>query len=197
MPKKKQESSDVVGKVRLKNVRLSFPALFEPKSFKGSEPRYSATLLLDKEKDKAQILRIRKAITAVAKEEWGDNVPKRLTTPLRDGDEKEDLDGYGEDVMFIAAHSYSKIPIIDVAKNTLTAKDGKPYSGCYVHVVIQLWAQDDKDYGKAVRCALRAVMFAKDGEPFGGGQVDAEEEFADLIEEAEEAGLDEEDDLLG
>lgn len=204
MPKKQDDNVDVA-KVKLTNVRLSFPSLFTPSSFKGSKPAYSGTFLLNKVKDKRQILKVKKVIAEVAKAEWKTKVPKRLETPLRDGDEKEDLDGYGEDVMFITGRSYDPIPIIDAARNTLTEDDRKIYSGCYVHVVLRIWAQDN-EWGKRINCSLQALMFSKDGERFAGGEVvDAEEEFADLLEEAEDNALGDEgdegdegdDDLLG
>jgi hypothetical protein len=195
MPKEKEEKPQV-GKVKLKRVRLSFPSLFVATSYKGSEPRYSATFILDKVKHKAEIIAIRKAVKAVTIEQWKKE-PPRLTTPLREGEEKEDLEGYGEEIMFIACHSRRPIPVIDSNKRTLTESDGRPYSGCYVHASITVWAQDSKDWGKRINASLNAVMFAEDGESFSGGGVDVDEEFAEYIEEAEIEDEDEDDGLLG
>lgn len=69
--------------------RISFAAIFEPKSINGSEAKYSVSCLIPKE-DKKTLLAIHKAIEA-AKEDgkvrkWGGKVPPNLKTPLRDGD---------------------------------------------------------------------------------------------------------------
>lgn len=199
-----QENVIDLGKVKLKNVRLSFPQLFEKDSYKGSDPCYSANFILDKGKHKSEIVRIKKGIAAVAKEAYKDKVPKKLKVPLYDGDERDGIDGYGEDVMYISTRSYKEFPIADKAGNVLTENNGKFYAGCHVHAVVRLWAQDN-EYGRRINCELKAVMFAKDGEPFGDGKMaDVAEEFAEEIEEAEEAGFnalgeddEEEDDLLG
>ena len=47
------------------------------------------------------------------------------------------------------------------------------YSGCYVNIQINIWAQNNV-HGKRVNCELLAVQFAGDGDSFGGGaSVDA------------------------
>ena len=51
------------------------------------------------------------------------------------------------------------------------------YSGCYVHAKVKLWPQDNK-WG-AVNCTLLGVMFAQDGEAFGGSAPATAEDFKD------------------
>ncbi len=46
------------------------------------------------------------------------------------------------------------------------------YGGCYVNAAVKPWMQENK-FGRGVRCDLIAVQFARDGEPFGEGNVDA------------------------
>ncbi len=54
-------------KVKLNNVRLAFPALFEPKAVNGEgDPRFSATFIFDPKHP--AVAEIEKAIEAVAKE---------------------------------------------------------------------------------------------------------------------------------
>lgn len=170
------------GKVKLTNVRLSFPQLFRAKAFKeGQEPSFNAAFILEKEGDAEQILEIRKVMTAVAKEKWGANIPKGLKLCLRDGAEpgKEDVDGYGATVQFVSASSRKRIPVVDRDLTPLTEDDGKPYAGCYVNVSLRLWAQDN-EFGKRVNAQLQAVQFALDGEAFGEAPVKVEEEFDNL-----------------
>lgn len=169
-----------LGIVKLANVRLSFPALFTPTSFgEDGKPSFKATMLLNKKKDAAQIATIKKVIEAIKKEKWPKGVKNLLGTCLRDGSEKEDTDGYGDEVMFITSSNAKRVPVVDKDKTILTDADGKPYAGCFVNVSLRLWAQDNK-WGKRVNAQLRAIQFAGDGEPFGDKGADADEEFKDV-----------------
>jgi hypothetical protein len=171
------------GTLVLKNVRLSFPQIFKAKAFKPTdEPTFSACFILNKVTDEAQITEIRKQMTAVAAGKWGTNIPKGLKLCLRKGDEdgKDGVDGYGPDVMFISANSYKPFPVVDRNPNVLlTERDNKPYAGCFVNVRVRFWAQDN-DYGKRVNAQIETIQFAKDGEAFGDGPVNATEVFENL-----------------
>lgn len=152
--------------VQIKKVRLSFPALFKPEAFdKDKEPKYKASFILDKKANAADIATLRKAIQAVIAEQWGPKPPKGIKVCLREGTERE-VDGYGPDVMFINASSGKKIPVVDTDWTPLDIESDKPYAGCYVNASLRLWAQDN-EWGKKVNCALRAVRFIEDGDPFG------------------------------
>ena len=59
------------------------------------------------------------------------------------------------------------------------------YSGCYVHASVDIWPQDNK-WGQRINCTLRGVMFANDGENFGGGSTASASEFADFAIDAED-----------
>jgi len=163
------------GIVKLKNVRLSFPALFEAKSFNEGKPKFSAVFLLNKKTNAADIKAIRAAIEAVTKEKWPKGVKNLKPSCLHEGSEKE-YDGYGEEVMYLSASSAKRVPVVDGDMSPLTEEDGRPYAGCYVNCSIRLWAQDN-EYGKRINAQLRAVQFYKKGEPFGEKQADPEQEF--------------------
>jgi hypothetical protein len=47
----------------------------------------------------------------------------------------------------------------------------KLYGGCYVNAAVSPWVQDNQ-FGRAVRCNLIAVQFAKDGDSFGDAAPD-------------------------
>jgi len=169
----------------LTKVRLSFPNVFKPKAFEdGGEPKYSAAFLLDKQGHAKEISAIRAAAKTVAEEKWGKGkVPSSVKYCLRDGAEKSETDGYGESVMFISTSSARKPAVVDKDKVTpLDGEDGRPYAGCYVHACIRLWAQDNK-FGKRVNAELKAVMFAKDGDPFGDKPVNTADAFAGVTAE--------------
>jgi hypothetical protein len=169
-------------KIKLNNVRLSFPALFKPKAGPdGGEPKYSATFLLDKQKHAATIKEIQLAIENLHKTELKGKHMKG--TCLHDGSEKPDMDGYGPGVMYVSASEKKRIPIVDRDMSPLVEEDSKPYAGCYVNASIRLWVQDNQ-YGKRINAALVAVQFAKDGDSFGAAPVNVEEEFAPLDDDA-------------
>lgn len=170
--------------VRLKNVRLSFPALFKPKAFEdGGEASFKATFLLEDETNADDITAIEEAIEAVLDEKYPTKRPKGIKLCLREGSEKPDTDGYRDDMKFITASSKKRVPLVDKDISIpLSEEDGKPYAGCYVNASIRVWVQDNK-WGKRVNASLRAVQFVKDGAPFGEKPVDVEEEFESVADD--------------
>jgi hypothetical protein len=179
-------------KIKLDNVRLSYPNLFAAKSFQGGPAKFSASFIMDKETHAKLIAKVDKAIDTVMKD--GGFKGKRSAIKgvcLRDGEEKTNddgtaKDGYGEEVMFLNASNASRPQVVDKDPSIpLTAEDSKIYAGCYVNAIIHLWWQDN-DFGKRVNATLKAVQFVRDGESFGEAPVNVEEEFSDLSEEDEE-----------
>lgn len=173
--------------IRLTNVRLSFPNLFTPRAAMddGKEPKYSATFLLDKKQHAALISQIEKATDRVALDEFKKKVPLKHK-PLRDGNERSDKEGYGDEVMFINTTNTRRPAVVDRDLSPLTKEDPKPYAGCFVNATIRLFAYDHKTGGKGVSAALRAVQFVRDGESFGAGPVNAEEEFEPVTDDGDE-----------
>jgi hypothetical protein len=167
-------------KIKLQNVRLSFPSLFKAKAVNDGEPRFSCSLLLNKKEDAAQIDVLRKGCIEVAHLKWGPKLPKGLTYPVKDGSTK-DYDGYTDKIMFISASNQHRPSVVDRDLDPLAEEDGKPYAGCYVNAVIRLWAQDNK-WGKKINAQLCGVQFSTDGEAFGEKPFVAQEEF-DALEQ--------------
>ncbi len=166
--------------IKLRNVRLSFPKLFVPESLEeGGKLKYSAAFIMDSKEHAAMIAHIEKVTERVALDEFKKKVPLRHK-PLRDGNEFPDMDGYGDGVMFVSAKSDRRPVVVDRDTTPLTADDQRPYAGCYVHANIRLYAYDHKTGGKGVAADLRSIMFAKDGDSFGAGPVNAENEFGDV-----------------
>lgn len=193
-------------KVKLSNVRAAFLVVFEPEKFQGTgELAYSGQLILDPTEHAAQIVELNKAIKALAVEKWGakgeamlaemrkkDNVcyhPKAYTNASG-----EVYDGF-EGMHYVSFRNSGKngapptrVTILDRDKTPLTAADGRPYSGCYVNVSLELWAQDN-NYGKRINASLGGIQFVKHGDAFSGGAPTSPDEFDDLgvPEEADEA----------
>lgn len=178
-------------KLQLKNVRAAFVRVFTPEDFNGDgNEKFSMTLLLPK--DHPQIEEIKKGMQEVAKEKWGDKaaaVYKQIQVnnklALADGDTK-DTDGFAGNY-YISTSSKQRPLVIDADKTPLVEADGRPYSGCYVNAIIELWAQDN-NYGKRINAQLKGVQFYRDGDAFSGGGVASADEFDDVS-----AGADAED----
>ena len=180
-------------KVKLANVRLSFPDLFTAVQFQGQGPfSYKAQFLVKpgSPEDKA----INAAIEQVAKAKWNAKAPAILKAVAgnsqkfcyTDGDLKE-YDGYAGMWALAASRNQDKGRplIVDQDKTPLQLGDGKPYAGCYVNASVEFWAQDN-NYGKTVRCTLLGLQFLRDGDSFGGGAAPSEDDFEDLAVGAED-----------
>lgn len=153
-----------MSKIKLQNVRLSFPSLFQKANFQGTETKYEATFLIPK--DSPVIAEIQKAIAEKLKTDLkGAKLPADKIC-LKDGDEI-DYDGY-EGNMSIKASNAKRPLVIDNDKTPLSESDNRIYAGCYVNAVIELWAQNN-GFGKRINANLLGVQFFKDGEPFGDG----------------------------
>lgn len=174
-----------------KNVRGSFLHVFEPrKNDDGTQGGYEATGIISP--DDPQIKEFEKLIDAVAKEKWKDKAPAMLKTLratdktcVHNGDNKATLDGYAGNY-YVKANAQTKPLVIDRDKTELTKVDGKPYSGCYVDMKVQVWAQDNK-YGKRVNASLRYVQFRKDGDAFSSAPPATADEAPDISDEDEQA----------
>jgi hypothetical protein len=184
-------TSQPIGRLMLKNVRLGFPNLFTATTVGGEgEPRYSAMLILPP--DHPQMAEVKAKMLAVAKDKWKDKgqaiytqLEKTDKLALHDGDTKAQYDGVAGNFFISAAAQVSARPtVINSDKTPLTEKDGKPYAGCYVNVSIDLWPQDNK-YGKRVNAQLRGVQFVRDGDAFAAGRPADSDEFEEVTEGAD------------
>lgn len=179
-------------KVILRNVRLAFPAIFEPKSVAGEEPAFSASFIMAP--DHPSIADINAAIEAVARDKWGAKAAETLkalrakgNVCLHNGDEKANYDGFDGN-MYVSTRSKVRPLIVDRDKSPLTATDGRPYGGCYVNATLELWAQDN-NFGKRVNAQLKGLQFDHDGDAFSGGAPADPDDFDDLSAGADAAAL--------
>lgn len=175
-------------KLKLNNVRLAFPELFEAKTVNGEgKPAFSASFLIDPADP--QVKTLNAAIDQMAKGKWGakaDAILKQMRATdkvaLHDGDLKSNYDGFAGN-LYVSARSTTRPLVIDKDRSPLAEQDGKPYAGCFVNVSIELWAQDN-NYGKRVNASLRGVQFLRDGDAFAGGGAASEDEFDDISQGA-------------
>lgn len=167
--------------IMLKNVRVSFPHLFERPRINGEEGKFGATLLLDPATDQAQIKAVQSEIQRLLKEQLkGVKLsPDKLC--LRARPEREE---YG-DSLGLSANSNTQPVVIDVQRNQVLDKDKNPiYAGCYVNAKIGLWAQSNK-FGKRINANLVAIQFAADGDSFSDAHVPTDVAMAGFDDVAE------------
>jgi len=150
----------------LKNVRLSYPHLDSKAEYKGEETGYEASFILDPEKHKGEIDKLKALSEQIAKNTLGKTltkIEKAGKSTFKEGDdEKEETSG----MFVIKAADRSKPPmVIGGDKSVDTDPDwSKFYGGCYVNVKIDLYGS--KKHGR-ICAGLKVIQFAGEGEPFG------------------------------
>ena len=178
-------------KLKLSNVRLAFPVLFEAKTVNGEgKPAFSASFLMDPADP--QVKALNQAIEQVAKDKWGakaDAILKQMRAQdkvaLHDGDLKSNYDGFPGN-LYVSARSTTRPLVINNDKSPLTEQDGKPYAGCYVNAIIEFFGYDNS--GKGVSATLKGVQFVRDGDAFSGSAPASEDDFDDLSDGADDNG---------
>jgi hypothetical protein len=180
-------------RIMLKNCRIAFAqGIFTAKAGEdGGTPSYSAAFIFEKGSGAAKVAQ--KAIAEAAEAKWADKAPATLKALaaqdkicLHSGDTKE-YEGF-EGNLFVSARSKVAPKVFNSDRTPLTISDGKPYSGCYVNALVEIYAQDNK-FGKRVNASLLGVQFVKDGDSFGGSAPAKDDEF-DNIEDTGEEGFD-------
>lgn len=170
---------------KLKNVRSAFNEYFTPKGFQdNAKLEYSGAFLFAP--NHPQVGELYATMQKVAQEKWGADAPKVYNLmrqkdhlAVHDGSLKPDLDGYAG-MLYINARNKARPLVVDIDGRTpLAASDGRPYSGCYVNVVIEFWAQDNS-FGKKINASLKGVQFLRDGDAFSGGGVASVNDFEDM-----------------
>lgn len=166
-----------MSKIKMQNVRLSFPSLFQTSQFGGEDTgKYEATFILDKVEHAETIKKIEASIASLSKELKSKLAADKIC--LKDGDELDRPEYEGK--MTIKASTKRRPLVVGRDKSPLTDGDNVIYGGCYVNGIVSLWAQNN-NFGKRVNAQLDGVQFNKDGEPFGdaGVGVDAFDAFGD------------------
>lgn len=172
------------GKYVLKDVRLSFPQLFDAKQVQGQgEAKFSGAFLFPK--NHPQFAEIVSKIVEVANAKWGakaDEVLKALKASdklcMHDGDAKNERDGYAGNFYINSSNTVRPLTLGagPDGRAPVTAADGKLYAGCYVNAIVQFWAQDNQ-FGKRVNASLLGVQFVRDGARLAGGGTAAADDF--------------------
>lgn len=194
--------------MHLTNLRLSFPKLLEPEAAKGTpnaDKKYGCDLLFPQ--GDPQFAQFMAEVGKVATEKWKEHASAVLQ--MCNGDRKMRCYGNGSEKVdkktfkpyvgydganYVSASSIEdKPPVIVDAKGVPCSNDNtmlrrelarKLYGGCYVNVFIRVWPQDNS-FGRAIRCELVAIQFAKDGDAFGEAPPDLTGVFGAVAAPAE------------
>ena len=171
----------------LNNVRVAFPVIWTPEPFpdgKDPTPYFSLTGIMAP--DHPQLPELRKAIESCAQEKFGTNWKAVLAAAerlgkvcLRDGDLKPDLEGYPGNFT-ISMRGKVRPTIVGKNKEILVEADGKPYSGCYVNLIFDLFAYTTS--AKGVAAGLKGVQFRADGDAFSGSAPASVDDFENMAD---------------
>lgn len=180
--------------VTRKPVRLSYANLFTPRSSApdGSNPRYSAALLIPKT-DTALKKQLDEAVDAARKAAAAKGIQNAnsLKSPIHDGDgEKPNGGAYGPECkgMWVLNASSKRRPGI-VDRNLQPIIDQTEiYSGVWANVDINFFGFNVPG-NKGIACGLNNVQKVRDDEPLGGASAKAEDVFKTVEDDGDDLGL--------
>lgn len=180
----------------LKNKTFAFPAVAEPQAIGDGEPAYGGRVII--QPTDADVKAIEAAMLEVAKLKWKDDgaaildllrEEKRVAfekAAYRNKKTGKVYDGFDGTYSLGTRNPKAQPSVFDQYNKEVTGKSAIErliYSGCKVHAKVEFWAQDNS-FGRRINCSLLGVMFAGDGERFGGGAAPAsKDDFADLAAE--------------
>jgi hypothetical protein len=180
-------------RMTIKDVRIAYAqGIFEARAAKpGDKPKFGAAFLFPK--DHPCVKDLSAAVIRAANAKWGAKANEMLAMlkaadrlPIHSGDAKATSAGYAGNLYLNAGNAIR--PLVLNANNApLTASDGKPYSGCYVNVIVEIWPQDNQ-HGKRINASLLGVQFVRDGERLAGGSVATADDFEPIPGAADAAG---------
>lgn len=130
---------------------------------------------------------------------WADVKSKcqtKDTLCLHNGDKTQAGDENYAGLYFLKGNNKKRFTILDSDKTPLTADSGRPYSGCYVNAIVDIYAQDN-EFGQRINCTITGIQFVRHGEAFGGGaQAASPDEFQVVAGSADAAAPAAADDVL-
>lgn len=172
--------------------RASFVHVFAPVvNEQSGKEEYSLKMIFDKDADLSEMKAI---IKEAIKEKWGNNPPKSLKLPLKDGN-AGDLDKYPEDKDKIISRAKATIArpgIVDSHVQPIMDPN-EVYSGCYMRATITAYSYEKGS--KGVSFGLQNLMKVKDGEPLTN-RTTAEDDFKSFAGAESTTGADNSD-ILG
>lgn len=196
------------GTILAKNVRFSYPHVFEPttvidkKTGKESKPSYSLTGMAPKATHgdlKAEIVKMMDELIQENKGKFKKGEKIALTPDkkfFRDGDKSTKEADAGHWVFSTRETAKHRPSVRGPDTKPLTIDDdAQVYGGCWGNILLRPWFQSDDDYGKRINANLVACQVTKGlnaagvprpgAEPFGSGRI-SEDEIDDTFEAVDE-----------
>ena len=171
--------------------RLSYPALFQPRQVAqdSDKKNYQATILIPKT-DTNTVAIIQAAIQAAVDQGVADGKFKQPIDPnqtkyppLRDGDTMNS-NGEPRGAEF-AGHWFisskapeNRKPFVVDGNVQPVIQESDVYAGCYVNAALQFFPYSHATGGKGISVSLQGIQKSRDGEPLGGGIVEATDVFS-------------------
>jgi len=180
--------------------RLSWPALDAPKKGKKGG-KYEVTMLFPKTADLSDMKRIRKeALIDKFGRKAVEEKKIKFTSALRKGEEKEDLEGYAGSIFTVAKTKFQPGCVKKTKKGPeiVDVDDIQEvfYPGCWCVAKVNSYAYDE-DGNRGANYGLKSIMKVKDDERFGGGPVDATEDFEDYDSDDSDDEDEDDEDFYG
>lgn len=180
----------MVKKVQTPIFRASFPQVFEAKAMQeGQTPKFSVCAVFEPGKftpaEKAKWDAMMALADEVSMEKFKkpvDKLPGNFKKPVRDGEEKEDLEGFGPGKKFCNFSSRMRPGIVDRDRTPITNPD-EFYPGVYARATITAYAYDNQ--GKGVAFGLQNLQKVKDGDRLDS-RTDAADDFEDDIRDEDD-----------
>jgi len=160
-------------KVKTPAFTVSFPVVFEPRAFDGGDPKYSVTAIF-KKADEALLAPLKEIAREAAVEKFGAKLPSGMRSPFRDGSEKEALEGFGPDTIFVNFTSKQQPGLVDHNVQRIVARE-EFYAGCRAMATVTAYAYDQKG-NKGVAFGLHNLQKLGDGTRIDG-RAAAESDF--------------------
>lgn len=165
--------------------RVTFPSLFEKRGFDGPDDpnaKYSVCAVFDPESFGPEESRAWKRLLAIADaaaveafkkplKQLGDGYKK----PLRDGADKEHLEGFGPGLVFCNLTTYQRPGVVGRDLQPILDPE-EIYPGCYARATVTAYSYNN--VGKGVAFGLHNVQKLGEGENLAG-RTDPTEDFGD------------------
>ena len=177
-------------KLTLKDVRISFPHLFEVNE---KSSKFDATFIFSK--DSAVKAQLEEAIEKAGSEKWGakwGSTKKGLAASnklvIHDGDVKADKYAGYEGNLYFNASNKVRPAVKDRQLNNIAESDGVIYAGCRVNAVVDVYALENA-FGKFVSASLLGVQFVGHAEAFTSSSKAVDSDFEELTDGADAEDL--------
>lgn len=173
------------GQVLIRNARLGYPKLWEPKAVKNDDkarPRFGCQIYIPKSDENTKAV-LDREIARLVKTHMKGIKPKSKDLFLKDGDGEDNRDEHAKGHWIVSANraeSQGRPQIIDRKRVAIDSKDAaEMYAGCYCNFLISVFIPKRGNTNQISAC-LEVVQKVKDGEPFGAAPVDVESVMPEL-----------------